>query len=102
MLSVTANSTPTRQLSSCWIKEHPDLHASQVLDWLKERYNDYAHSERNVRRYVADLREEHKIEKRPPHETTRQFRNCPPANSCKWILASLGLIERAAGPLSSM
>lgn len=57
---------PYREAILSWLKEYPDLHGSQVFDWIKERYNDYSQSERNVRRYVADLRREHGIEKKAP------------------------------------
>lgn len=56
---------PYREVILSWIKEYPDLHGSQVFDWIKERYNDDSHSERNVRRFVADLRKKHGIDKNP-------------------------------------
>jgi transposase len=56
---------PYREVILSWLKEYPDLHGSQVFDWVKERYDDDSHSERNVRRLVADLRKKHGIDKKP-------------------------------------
>ena len=47
-----------------WLREFPDISASQVEDWLKERCNAKKVRERTVRRMVARLRQEHHIEKK--------------------------------------
>ena len=52
-----------RQILS-WLREHPDMIASQVEDWLKERYSDLEVSESTVRAYVRNLRKEYNIPKR--------------------------------------
>ncbi|QFR24216.1 helix-turn-helix domain-containing protein [Schleiferilactobacillus harbinensis] len=45
-----------------WLKEHPDLSAAQVCDWLEEKkFGKYAES--TVRRYVKELRSKYKIVK---------------------------------------
>lgn len=45
-----------------WLKEHPDMSAAQVCDWLEERnFGQYAES--TVRRYVKELRQKYKITK---------------------------------------
>jgi transposase len=38
-----------------WIKQHPDISAAQVYDWLKEYYQVTV-AERTARRFVGDLR----------------------------------------------
>ena len=43
--------------------EHPDMKASQVEDWLKERFPDLKVSESTVRSYVRNLRREYNIPK---------------------------------------
>lgn len=45
-----------------WLKDYPSISSAQILDWLKENY-DEDFSERTVSRYVRDLREEHNIRK---------------------------------------
>ncbi|MFS0577534.1 IS21 family transposase [Sporosarcina sp. 179-K 3D1 HS] len=54
---------PYRDEILSWLKEHPDLSASQVSDWLEERchYKDVGDS--TVRTYVRELREENHIPK---------------------------------------
>ncbi|MGM8365897.1 IS21 family transposase [Virgibacillus sp. W0181] len=46
-----------------WLKEHPDLSASQISDWLEERcsFTDVGGS--TVRNYVRELREKYHIPK---------------------------------------
>lgn len=46
-----------------WLRKHADLSAAQVQDWLKEHYQDYTGSERTVRRYLSQLRQEHGLVK---------------------------------------
>jgi transposase len=46
-----------------WLKEHPDLSSSQILDWLQERYEDTRVGESTVRAYVAEMRETYHIPK---------------------------------------
>ena len=60
----TSKLDPYHPAILAWLKEYPDLSSAQVLDWIKERYNDLTQSERNVRRFVALLRKEHGIEKK--------------------------------------
>lgn len=51
-----------------WLREYPDMTASQVWDWLKEHYREQV-SERTVSRYVKQLREEYGLKKSdPPRE----------------------------------
>ena len=60
----TSKLDPYHPAILAWLKEYPDLSSAQVLDWIKERYNDLTQSERNVRRFVALLRKEHGIAKK--------------------------------------
>lgn len=46
-----------------WLREHPDMSAAQVLDWLKEQYKDLKVGESTVRGYVSELREVYQIPK---------------------------------------
>lgn len=54
---------PYKELILSWLREHPDMSAAQVEDWLKERYEDLEVGESTVRSYVRELREEYKIRK---------------------------------------
>lgn len=54
---------PYHDLILCWLKEHPDMTAAQVMDWLLERYSDLKVGESTVRAYVRELREIHHIPK---------------------------------------
>ncbi|WP_311975626.1 MULTISPECIES: IS21 family transposase [Bacillales] len=65
---------PYRELILHWIQKHPDLSASQVQDWLEERYPDLCVGESTVRSYVRSLREEWKIPKEP---SIRQYQAVP-------------------------
>ncbi|WP_067726509.1 IS21 family transposase [Oceanobacillus damuensis] len=54
---------PYKELILSWLREHPDMSAAQVEDWLKEKYEDLKVGESTVRSYVRELREEYKIKK---------------------------------------
>ncbi|MED4019180.1 IS21 family transposase [Sutcliffiella cohnii] len=54
---------PHKELILSWLRQHPDMSAAQVLDWLQEKYGDFEIGESTVRSYVKGLREEYKIEK---------------------------------------
>ena len=53
-----------------WLRENPDMSAAQILDWLKEHYNDFSVRERTLRRYVDELRKKHNI---PKPASVRQY-----------------------------
>lgn len=65
-----SNSSRTEKLSKYkdvivgWLREFPDMSASQVHDWLKEHYGIKTVGGRTVRRYVNKLRVKHKIVKK--------------------------------------
>lgn len=57
-----------------WLKEHPDMSSSQVLDWLCERYPHLQIGESTVRYYVGELREAYHI---PKVKTKRDYEAIP-------------------------
>ena len=59
---------PYREYILNWLREHPDLSASQISDWLEERCSFNTIGESTVRTYVRELREIHHIPK------TKNFR----------------------------
>lgn len=54
---------PYKELVLSWLREHPDMSAAQVQDWLQERYEDFEVGESTVRSYVRELRKEYSIAK---------------------------------------
>lgn len=46
-----------------WLKEHGDLSASQISDWLEERYHFKEAGDSTIRTYVRELREIYHIPK---------------------------------------
>jgi len=38
------------------LREHPDMSAAQVMDWLLEKYEGLTVAESTVRNYVRELR----------------------------------------------
>jgi transposase len=52
-----------KELILSWLKDHPDMSAAQVFDWLKEKDKDFKVGESTVRSYVRELREIYQIEK---------------------------------------
>jgi len=47
----------------CWLKEFPDISASQVFDWLEEKFKTLPFSEGTLRRYICILRKKYDIPK---------------------------------------
>lgn len=66
-----------RELILSWLKEHPDMTAAQVFDWLKEKYKDFEIGESTVRSYVKELREIYQIE-RTQHTRSYEAQQDPP------------------------
>ena len=56
---------PYKALILSWLREHPDMSAAQVEDWLKEKYEDFKVGESTVRSYVKELRDEYKNKDHP-------------------------------------
>ncbi|MBB6454553.1 transposase [Salirhabdus euzebyi] len=52
-----------KELILSWLREHPDMSASQVQDWLQEKYETLKIGESTVRAYVRELRKEFRIAK---------------------------------------
>jgi transposase len=52
-----------KELILSWLREHPDMSAAQVQDWLEERYENLEIGESTVRAYVGELRKEYRIAK---------------------------------------
>ena len=57
-----------------WLKEHSDLSAAQIEDWLLEEYPDFKVSSSTVRSYVKNLRDQYAI---PKHKNIRQYEAVP-------------------------
>lgn len=53
-----------------WLKEYPHLSASQIKDWLLERFPDLKVADSTTRLYVNEVREEYQI---PKTKTVRQY-----------------------------
>jgi len=61
-----------------WLRENPDMSAAQILDWLKEHYDDFSVRERTLRRYVDELRNKHNIPKPAPVRQYQAVGELPP------------------------
>uniref|UniRef100_UPI001E401FA3 helix-turn-helix domain-containing protein n=1 Tax=Lentibacillus kapialis TaxID=340214 RepID=UPI001E401FA3 len=61
---------PYEMLIQTWLSEHPDLSASQIHDWLLERYTDLKVGESTVRLFVNELRDKYNI---PKTEAMRDY-----------------------------
>jgi transposase len=61
-----------------WLKENPDLSAAQILDWLKEHYDDFSVRERTLRRYIEELRKKHNLPKPAPARQYQAVGELPP------------------------
>ncbi|MYL36171.1 IS21 family transposase [Pontibacillus yanchengensis] len=59
---------PNKTLILNWLRKHPDMSASQVSDWLVEKYPSLNVGESTVRSYVRALRKDYDI----PKETTKR------------------------------
>ncbi|TMN22624.1 IS21 family transposase [Lentibacillus cibarius] len=57
-----------------WLKEHTDMSAAQVFDWLQEKYGYTGVAESTVRNYVRDLRQHYHL---PKVLTVRQYEAVP-------------------------
>ncbi|WEG14500.1 IS21 family transposase [Pullulanibacillus sp. KACC 23026] len=65
---------PYEMLIQTWLSEHADLSASQIHDWLREKYPDLKVGESTVRGYVKELREKYGI---PKVEEKRAYEAIP-------------------------
>lgn len=69
-----------------WLKEHPDLSASQISYWLEERCSFSDVGESTVRTYVRELRDKYHIPKTLTYRTYEEIEELPPVTNCRWTL----------------
>ncbi len=65
---------PYRETILEWLKEHSDLSAAQIEDWLLEEYPELQVSSGTVRSYVKHLRDQYAI---PKQKKIRQYEAVP-------------------------
>ncbi|MGX8794297.1 IS21 family transposase [Oceanobacillus sp. M60] len=65
---------PYKKLILLWLREHPDVSAAQILDWLQEKHESLQVAESTVRLYVRGLREEYDI---PKEKSPRDYESLP-------------------------
>ncbi len=70
----TKKLTPYHDEILSWVKEHQDMSAAQVFDWLQEKHFDLNVAESTVRRYVRSLRERYQL---PKVTSRRQYEAIP-------------------------
>lgn len=54
---------PYKDWIIAWLQEYPHLNASQIQDWLLEKFPDFTVGESTMRLYVNQIREEYQIAK---------------------------------------
>jgi transposase len=79
---------PYKNLILSWLREHPEMKASQVEDWLKERFPELKVSESTVRSYVRNLRKEYNIPKESSN--MRDYEAIPDPEMGKQIQVDFG------------
>jgi transposase len=65
---------PYADIILVWLKEHSDLSAAQIEDWLLEEYPDLQVGSNTVRSYIKPLRDQHAI---PKLKNIRQYEAIP-------------------------
>lgn len=70
-----------------WLREHPDLSASQIEDWLLEESPDLKVGSSTVRLFVKDLRERYGI---PKVKQLRQYEAIPEVDMGEQIQVDWG------------
>lgn len=68
---------PYRDYILDWLKEHPDLSASQITDWLEERCSFKNVGDSTVRTYIKELREQYHIPKTLHYRTYEAVEELP-------------------------
>jgi len=61
-----------------WLRANPDMSTAQIMDWLKEHYDDFSVRERTLRRYVDELRKKHNLPKPVPLRQYQAVSELPP------------------------
>ncbi len=72
-----------------WLQEHPDLSASQISDWLAERFQVKSIGDSTVRSYVKELREHYHL---PKTITKRVYEAIPELPPGKQLQVDFGEI----------
>lgn len=80
-----------KELILVWLKEHPDMSAAQIEDWLKEKYEDLNVGESTVRSYVRELRKEYKKK-----ETSQSIYEAIPDTPISCLLIKRGEVREMA------
>lgn len=78
---------PYKEKILSWLREHPALKASQVEDWLKEKYPSLQVSESTIRAFVRSLRKEYGI---PKEERMRDYEAVPEMEAGEQIQVDFG------------
>lgn len=81
---------PYQDLILTWLKEHPDLSASQISDWLEERCSFTDVGDSTVRTYVRELREKYHI---PKSLTVRSYEAIDESPKGKQMQVDFGEIK---------
>ena len=66
-----------KELILNWLRKHPDMSASQVMDWLLEKYPSLNIGESTVRSYVRELRQDYQIPKETNPRSYEAIPDCP-------------------------
>ncbi|TYQ15292.1 UNVERIFIED_CONTAM: transposase [Acetivibrio alkalicellulosi] len=74
----------------CWLKEFPEISASQMFDWLEEKFQVLPFKEGTLRRYIRTLRQEYNI---PKTATPRQYSAVDEIPMGKQIQVDFGTIK---------
>ncbi|UJL45801.1 IS21 family transposase [Virgibacillus sp. NKC19-16] len=80
-----------QELILSWLREHPDLTAAQVFDWLMEKYQELQVAESTVRLYVRELRREYDIKK---ESNPRSYEAVPELPMGKQMQVDFGQTEQ--------
>ncbi|GAB2319961.1 IS21 family transposase [Alkalibacterium sp. s-m-22] len=70
-----------------WLKEHPDLSAAQIEDWLLEEYPNLIVGSSTIRLFVKELRDRYAI---PKVKQTRQYEAIPEVDMGEQIQVDWG------------
>lgn len=84
---------PHKEIILSWLREHPDMSAAQVEDWLKEKYEDLQVGESTVRLYVKELRKQYQIKK---ETSPRMYEAIPDTPLGKQIQVDFGHTKQKA------
>ena len=63
-----------KEIILSWLREHPDMTAAQVYDWIIDKYKDLTVAESTVRLYVRALRKDYNI---PKEKSPRAHESVP-------------------------